>query len=229
MLPNARISLGAWLALGLAAAACTDQAATLPPAPEPETRSLTLSLSVTPALIRAGESAEIQWSAPQATQCTAQGDWLGARAQSGRESVAPAVAGDYNYRLRCSRDDESIERSVTLQVLADTPGADVVLSLSAEPTQLVLGETAALSWAAVYALECMASGAWSGARALSGSEPVTPAATGPQVYTLDCSGAAAPATASVTVNVLPPSADPYAEAHAEFTRLRQLETRTSSP
>lgn len=78
------------------------------------------------------------------------------------------------------------------------------VSLSASPSTITVGQATALSWTASAGTSCTASGGWSGSRAASGSEQVTPAAPGSVVFTLSCSGGAykrdASASTTVTVN-----------------------------
>ena len=79
-----------------------------------------------------------------------------------------------------------------------------MVTISVAPASIVLGQTAKLSWSATAGSTCTASGAWSGAEAASGSQDVTPAATGTQTYTLTCGadkytgGVAQSATLTVT-------------------------------
>ena len=76
------------------------------------------------------------------------------------------------------------------------------LTISVLPTTITLGQSAAVTWSSNAS--CMASGAWSGAKAASGTETVTPAQTGAFTYTLICSGGAygssASKSATLTVN-----------------------------
>jgi len=60
------------------------------------------------------------------------------------------------------------------------------LTISVSPAAITLGQSATVAWTSNA--PCMASGAWSGTKAASGSEMVTPAATGIFTYTLICSG-----------------------------------------
>ena len=76
------------------------------------------------------------------------------------------------------------------------------LTISVAPTTITLGQSATVTWTSNAS--CMASGAWSGAKAASGSETVTPTVAGPSIYTLICSGGAygssASKSATLTVN-----------------------------
>lgn len=60
------------------------------------------------------------------------------------------------------------------------------LTISVSPSTITLGQTATVTWTSNA--PCMASGAWSGSKAASSSEMVTPATTGTFTYTLICSG-----------------------------------------
>jgi uncharacterized protein (TIGR03118 family) len=75
------------------------------------------------------------------------------------------------------------------------------LTLSIAPTSVVLGHSATLTWASNTGTSCMASGAWSGAQATSGTLPVTPTAVGTLTYTLTCSGGAYSGSTSMSVTL----------------------------
>ena len=64
------------------------------------------------------------------------------------------------------------------------PPASLTISIS--PTTITLGQTATVTWTSNA--PCTASGAWSGTKAASGSEIVTPTQAGTFTYTLTCSG-----------------------------------------
>ena len=70
--------------------------------------------------------------------------------------------------------------------LASLP-AGAALNL-ASPT-ITAGSSTTLSWVAINASSCTASGAWSGTQAISGSQTVAPATAGIYAYTLTCTGA----------------------------------------
>ncbi|MHB1621580.1 MAG: DUF3443 family protein [Sulfuricella sp.] len=76
----------------------------------------------------------------------------------------------------------------------------VIVSIGANPTALTVGESTTLTWSSSNATGCQASGAWSGAVALSGTTPlVTPPTAGTFTYTLTCNGAARSASSSASV------------------------------
>jgi len=92
--------------------------------------------------------------------------------------------------------------------------APLPLSLSVQPTSVVQGQSATLTWSAPAGSTCTASGGWSGSEPASGSTAVTPATTGTDTFTLTCTstsgtyggGGGAMTTKSVTVSVTAPTA-----------------------
>ena len=76
-----------------------------------------------------------------------------------------------------------------------------VVSFSANPLTVVTGDVTTLSWASTSATTCTAGGAWSGAKAIAGSEAVTVAQN--STYTLACSGPGGTDTESLEVAVTP--------------------------
>ncbi|MCR4323330.1 MAG: fibronectin type III domain-containing protein [Candidatus Azambacteria bacterium] len=76
------------------------------------------------------------------------------------------------------------------------------VSFSAAPSTINLGDSATLTWSSANAISCTASGGWSGGKAVSGSEVVTPTTT--TTYTLACTGASTTTSPPVTVTVIIP-------------------------
>ena len=81
------------------------------------------------------------------------------------------------------------------------------VTLSASPTTITLGQSTTLTWTSSVGTTCTASGGWTGAKAVSGSESVTPSASGTATYTLACTGGmySGSGSASTSVTVNPPS------------------------
>ena len=73
------------------------------------------------------------------------------------------------------------------------------VNFSANPTSVVVGSDSTLTWSSTNATSCSASGAWSGARATSGTETVTISAVGNSSFTITCSGEGGNRSATVTV------------------------------
>jgi len=155
----------------------------------------TLTFTVTPTSVVAGNNAALGWSSTNTSSCTASGAWTGSKALSGNLQVTPA-AGTYLYTLECTGPGGSISRSVTLTV---TP----VMTLAVSPASVAVGQSATLTWSSSDTTSCTASGAWSGTQALSGNAIVTPAA-GSYTYTLSCiATGGTTGTASATLAVVP--------------------------
>jgi hypothetical protein len=88
-----------------------------------------------------------------------------------------------------------------------TPPPPPTVTLSASQSSVIIGGSATLTWFTANVISCTASGDWSGTKALSGSESVTPSSAGSKTYKLTCSGAGGTASASATVTVaVPPPA-----------------------
>ena len=163
----------------------------------------TVTISVSPSSITLGSSATLTWSSTNSTSCTASGAWSGAEATSGTATETPTAVGSDTYRLSCTGAGGSGNNSAILTV--NTPAAPTV-SISFNPASITLGASSTLTWSSTNATSCTASGSWSGAESTSGSESVTPTATGPDTYTLDCTGVGGSTTQSATLTVNPPAA-----------------------
>ncbi len=66
-----------------------------------------------------------------------------------------------------------------------------------------MGQSATLTWSSQNADSCVASGAWSGAQALSGSLSVAPTNAGSSAYTLSCTGPGGTVEQSATLTLNP--------------------------
>ena len=73
------------------------------------------------------------------------------------------------------------------------------VNFSADPTSVLIGSDSTLTWSSTNATSCSASGAWSGARATSGSETVTISAVGNISFTITCSGEGGNRSATATI------------------------------
>lgn len=83
------------------------------------------------------------------------------------------------------------------------------VTLSASPGTIDSVQSSTISWSSSNTSSCSASDAWSGSKALSGSESVTPSQT--STYTLTCAGSfggSASKSVSVTVNPLADTTPP---------------------
>jgi uncharacterized repeat protein (TIGR03803 family) len=78
------------------------------------------------------------------------------------------------------------------------------VTLTASPTSITLGQPTTLTWSSTDETSCTAGGAWSGSESTSGTQIVTPTATGMNSYTLTCTGTSGTANATATVSVAAP-------------------------
>ncbi|KND48704.1 MAG: putative glucanase [Parcubacteria bacterium C7867-003] len=79
-------------------------------------------------------------------------------------------------------------------------GPPPVVSFSANPTTITLGGSSTLTWSATNATSCTASGDWSGSKATSGSQSVSPTIN--STYTITCTNSGGGvATKSVNIKV----------------------------
>jgi hypothetical protein len=74
-----------------------------------------------------------------------------------------------------------------------------MVTLTANRTSIVTGQSVALSWSTANATACSASSAWSGTKATSGSESVTVDEAGTASYTLTCENTSGSAARTVTI------------------------------
>ena len=80
------------------------------------------------------------------------------------------------------------------------PLTSITVSLSASTNETQVDSTVTLTWSSTNAQTCSATGAWSGARAVSGSEEVTINNEGSNTFNLSCSAnGATSGSASVQV------------------------------
>ncbi|HJS21852.1 MAG TPA: hypothetical protein VJ764_04290 [Steroidobacteraceae bacterium] len=163
-----------------------------PPPPVP-----TLTFSGNPTTVMSGGSSMLSWSSTNATTCTASGAWSGPRDTTGTQNLTNLTA-TATYSLRCTgAGGNSPLRNVTITV---TPLPAPTLSLSANPATINSGQQSVLTWNTSNVTACTASGGWSGAKNVNGSETVGPL-TQTTTYTLSCTGTGGSVNRNATVTV----------------------------
>ena len=88
------------------------------------------------------------------------------------------------------------------QAPTPTPTVDLKVNNSNGPVTINAGTSANLTWTSTNATICTATGAWTGTRAVTGSQSTGSLAVGNYTYTLTCTGAGSSVTDAVTVNVV---------------------------
>ena len=115
------------------------------------------------------------------------------------DSGLSASAG-YSYHVRAV--DAAGNMSGWSNVVGATTSAATptpTVTLSASPTSITSGGTSMLTWSSTNATSCTASGSWTGTKATSGTETVSPLADA--TYTLTCTGTGGNANQSATISV----------------------------
>ncbi len=153
-----------------------------------------VSLEGNTSSILAGETLTLSWSSLNTDTCTAGGDWSGTRATSGSQVVTPD--SDSSYSLTCTGSGGSASASFEVSVSVTS---DPIVSINADERNLVAGSSTILRWSSANVDSCVASGAWSGPRATSGSQPITP--DNDSTYSLSCTGRSGSVASSVKIIV----------------------------
>jgi hypothetical protein len=160
----------------------------------------TVTLTANPTSVASGQPSTLTWSSTNASSCTASGGWSGTQATSGTQSVSPTSTT--TYTLACTGTGGTTSQSATVTVVPPP-----TVTLTANPTSLTSGQTSTLTWSSTNASSCTASGGWSGARATSGTQSVSPTST--TTYTLACTGIGGTTSQSATVTVGSAPPGPY--------------------
>jgi hypothetical protein len=108
------------------------------------------------------------------------------------------------------------------------PPSHVAIAVS--PASVQPGQSATLSWSSFQADSCVASGDWSGAQQVNGTQNVMLPGPKSLVFTLSCTGPGGTATQTASLNVAePPNACPAKPALAHRADRRVSRRRKPSP
>jgi hypothetical protein len=144
----------------------------------------------------------LNWDAPNADSCEASGAWSGPRAASGTETVPPLTESS-EFRLSCTGPAGTDE--AVLSVAVGPPEDAAWLELGISRAGVDYGDETQLAWSAANVDDCVATGGWSGARPLSGSEVIRDLIVD-TTFMLECSGSGGTVERTVLVAVGEPSA-----------------------
>ena len=113
----------------------------------------------------------------------------------------PSV-GSYTIRVKAERENEVADTTRTINVYSckDAPTATIKANNSEGSITIPYNSSATLTWNSGNADSCYASNAWSGTKAVSGSQS-TGSLTSSRTYTITCEGPGGSASDSVRVNV----------------------------
>lgn len=173
----------------------------------PSARAATVTFTASRENPEVGQSVELSWNVPEATQCTASGGtagdgWSGVLGASGTRPVSEVQAGILGYKLTCALPGgRSISASVFVTWGELTPHVDF-----SAPTEVWTTTPARLTWSS-NASPCSITG---GSLLLtdlpaSGSVTTTQDTPGDVLYLISCGARANPATAGVVVYYVTPS------------------------
>jgi uncharacterized protein (DUF1800 family) len=150
------------------------------------------------AVVPTGSSVKIKWSSEFATECSAGGSpFTGSKALAGEQELSKLTAGEKVFKLTCRGGGGStvVERRLTV---TSKPS---IATFGMDKAVVPLGSTAVLSWSAINATRCEASGAWAGVRDSRGQMPYVPKVSGRYQFAIECQGAVESAKKTITVVV----------------------------
>lgn len=177
--------------------------------PTPTSTPPTLEFNGSPLSIISGNSSNLTWSSTNASFCLATNGWSGSKSLSGNQNVSPTATT--TYTLACGGTNGTTTKNVVINVAASTTPAAPTVDLNASPLTIYNGTSSTLSWSSTNATSCTASNGWSGAKAITGTQVISPSAT--TTYSLSCTGAGGTANDSVTVGVWATSTPPTPSGH----------------
>jgi OmpA-OmpF porin, OOP family len=159
----------------------------------------TTSVSVMPGSITSGETATLNWTSENATNCDIQPN-IGAVKPQGSMTITPSA--DTTYYLSCNGPGGTSNSTgnITVATLPVAPTAPTS-SLSVTPLSISQGESATLNWNAQNAKNCdLQPGI--GQVETQGSKDIKPSTD--TTYTLNCSGPGGATTSTANVSVVAP-------------------------
>lgn len=161
------------------------------PAPLP-----TLSFTSSTVTATLGDNLQLSWESTNADSCVASEGWSGAKPPSDTETILD-IAANTTFKLSCTGQGGNVDR--TISVVVESIGAPSV-NLTSSLAAVQEGTSATLSWTTARAESCVASGAWGGNRALSGSAD-TGALSQNSSYVLTCTGAGGQSVDTINVAI----------------------------
>jgi|GEM_PF-859905 len=194
---------GGGSSVGATVTVTVNPAVTPPPVP-------TVNLTANPTSLTLGQSTTLSWTTTNAASCSASSSdnsYKGTQSTGGTLSETPAATGTVTYTLTCANSaGVTASAMASVSVTAPAPTAPLV-TITANPAAITLGESIHLSWSSTNATSCTASSSddsYTGTEPAIGTTVETPAVAGMLIYTLSCSGPGGATTAANAVTVSAP-------------------------
>jgi hypothetical protein len=164
-------------------------------APQP-----TAMITVSTANAMKGDSVTVAWSSTNASSCVASGAWSGTVLPSGSQSVLINGVGTQTFSISCAGSGGTGAADAIL-----TAYERITVNLVLSRSDLVTYQASTLSWTVTNADSCTAAGAWSGAKALTGTLIIQSAVEATNTYELSCVNAGGNVKQSTTLKVIKPA------------------------
>ncbi|HEX2768519.1 MAG TPA: OmpA family protein [Geobacteraceae bacterium] len=168
------------------------------PAPAPVAPACNLAAS--PTSIMQGQSAKLNWTSQNATECNIQPN-IGPVEPQGNRTVSPA-AGTL-YTLTCTGEGGKASSDLTISVASVPKPLAPTCDLSVSPASIMQGESAKLNWTSQNATECDIQPGIGPVKP-QGAADINPSAD--TTYNLVCNGAGGKANSSASIMVAAPPA-----------------------
>jgi hypothetical protein len=167
-----------------------------------------ITFAASTASVETGQSAELTWTVPNATQCSASGGlpgdgWTGTLPASGSQSISEGVGGVVAYKITCPL---STIGSVSASVSIAWDGSVPFVQVYADRPDVWTTRPADITWTSNVS-PCSVSGGDLSLTGQPSSGAVTPtqSTTGDVTYTVSCGSASTAASGSATVSYITPS------------------------
>ncbi|MEA1926461.1 MAG: hypothetical protein U9M90_04485 [Patescibacteria group bacterium] len=149
-------------------------------------------------------STDLNWSSTNADSCIASGAWSGDVGVFGTYNTGNLISSK-TYTLQCAGPGGTAMKSV--QITIESPTLPPELDFSADNYFIEYNESVTLQWSSTNTDACVASGSWSGAKPLSGTQG-SGNLQSDKNYVLTCTGEGGSITRFVAIVVAPQVTDP---------------------
>jgi lysyl endopeptidase len=177
-----------------------------PPAPS-------AAISVTPATVDTGEHFTVSWSSEYAGACEAAGapvdvGWEGSQSATGSRDFSTSMVGDFTFTISCAGLWGALPAAIAQAAVTVRSPPVLAVSLTANSTNVAIGETFTLSWSSQNVATCLAGGGgasgspWTGPLPSAGSAAQSATVAGTFTYQIACDMGAQWVEAQSTVTVL---------------------------